>query len=75
MTEPQENNTTPEDHAVFASQEEAENRLAASDAETTFGSEENATKTGQLITRFVSSWQERDRQKTDEQWLIEEFHQ
>ena len=75
MTEPQENNTTPEDHAVFASQEEAENRLAASDAETAFGSEENATKTGQLITRFVSSWQERDRQKTDEQWLIEEFHQ
>lgn len=38
-----------------------------------FNGEENAEKTGHLITSFVSSYEKRKKDRSLEQWLIEEF--
>lgn len=40
-----------------------------------FDGEENAEKTGNLITRFVTSYEQHKRDMPLDQWLIREFHQ
>jgi hypothetical protein len=56
-------------------QEEYQERQADQLMRGVFGNEENAKKTGNLISRFVTSYEQHKHDMPLDQWLMQEFRQ
>jgi Phosphate/sulphate permeases len=66
--------TVPHEFDVFTRAEYQEQQ-ATQLTEIVFGSEENAEKTGNIITRFVTSYEQHKHDMPLDQWLMREFRQ
>jgi uncharacterized protein YqgC (DUF456 family) len=66
--------TVPHDFDVLT-QAEYQEKQADQLLQGVFGSEENAEKTGNLITHFVSSYEQHKHDMPLDQWLMQEFRQ